>query len=70
MAKYRKLNIILTEKERNELEAVARKGSCGAMKIRRANVLLMADQGDWHDRIKDVDIAKSLGISIQAIHDI
>lgn len=70
MSKYRKLNIILTKEERSELESVVRKGNSGAMEIRRANVLLMADRGEGHERVKDVDIAKALGITIQAIHDI
>lgn len=62
MSKYRKLNIILTKEERSELESVVRKGNSGAMEIRRANVLLMADRGEGHERVKDVDIAKALGI--------
>ena len=70
MAKYRKLSITLTESERHDLEEMTKKGMSGAMEIRRANVLLMADESCGRKRQKDVDIAKALGITPQAVHDI
>ena len=70
MAKYKKLKIVLTEEQRKSLEQIVRKGVSGAMEIRRANVLLLADEGCGRKRQKDVVIARMLGVSIQAIHDI
>ncbi len=70
MSKYRNLSIYLTEDERSAFEAMVRKGNGNAMEIRRANVLLMADRNRPESRMRDVDIAKALGITSQAIHDI
>lgn len=70
MAKYKKLNIYLTNEERKSLEAITRHGTGKAAEIRRANVLLMADRSEGRKRTKDVDIAAALGITPQAIHDI
>ena len=70
MSKYRKLSILLNEDERKALTDIVRKGSGPAMYIRRANVLLLADLNNPAGRMKDVDIAKALGITNQAVHDI
>lgn len=70
MAKNRKLRIELTEDQRKSLERTVRKGLSGAMEIRRANVLLLANEAGEHKRQKDVVIAKMLHITPQAVHDI
>ena len=70
MSKYRKLSIFLNERERKALTDVVRKGISSSAEIRRANVLLMADRNNPQGWMKDVDIAKALGITNQAIHDI
>ena len=70
MAKYRKLKISLTEEQRKALEQVVSKGVSGAMEIRRANVLLLANEAGERKRQKDVVIARMLGITVQAVHDI
>lgn len=70
MAKYRKLRITLTEEQRKALEQIVRKGVMGAMEIRRANVLLLANEAGERKRQKDNVIAQMLGISVQAVHDI
>ena len=70
MSKYRKLSIFLNERERKALTDVVRKGTSPSAEIRRANVLLMADRNNPQGWMKDVDIAKALGITNQAIHDI
>ena len=44
MAKYRKLKIELTKEQRVTLEKTIRSGVGGAMEIRRANVLLLAEK--------------------------
>lgn len=70
MVKYRKLKIELTRAQRASLEQTIRRGSSGAMEIRRANVLLLADESGGRKRQKDVVIAQMLGITPQAVHDI
>ena len=70
MAKYRKLKISLTDEQRKALEQVVSKGVSGAMEIRRANVLLLANESGERKRQKDVVIARMLGITVQAVHDI
>ena len=62
MGKYRKLDIILTEEQRSSLEMIVRKGMDSAKDIRRANVILMVD-GSLDKGMKDVDVAKALGIT-------
>lgn len=69
MGKYRKLDIILTEEQRSSLEMIVRKGTGSAMEIRRANVILMVD-GSLGKGMKDVDVAKALGITPQSVHNI
>ena len=69
MAKYRKLNISLTEEQRKSLESKVKKGKCSATEIRRTNVILMADDSSGKG-MKDVDIAASLSITPQAVHNI
>lgn len=70
MAKYRKLRIVLTKEQRSSLESTVRKGTSGAMEIRRANVLLLADESGDRKRQKDVVIADMLNITPQAVHGI
>lgn len=70
MAKYRKLKIELTKEQRSALEKTVRSGVSGAMEIRRANVLLLADEAGERKRQKDIVIASMLGITPQAVHDI
>lgn len=69
MGKYRKLDIILTEEQRGTLEKLVKKGKCSATEIRRANVILMVDDSQGNG-MKDVDVAKALNITPQAIHNI
>ena len=68
MAKYRKLKIELTKEQRAALEKTVRSGVGGAMEIRRANVLLLADEAEGRKRQKDIVIAGMLGITPQAVH--
>lgn len=70
MTKYRKLRIVLTKEQRSSLEKTIRKGTSGAMEIRRANVLLLADESGDRKRQKDVVIANMLNITPQAVHGI
>ena len=70
MEKYRKLRIELTKEQRATREKIVRSGVGGAMEIRRANVLLLADEAEDRKRQKDIVIASMLGITPQAVHDI
>ncbi len=67
---YKKLTIQLTEEERTGFEKMVRCGVSKAMDLRRANVLLLADESEGKKRKKDVSIAETLGISVQAVHNI
>ena len=70
MAKYNKIDIILSDGQRKELQNTISKGTCKAAEIRRANALLMADQAGGRKKKTDSDIAASLGISRQSVINI
>ena len=65
---YRKLRINLTPDQRKALEKTVRRGKSNAMEIRRANILLHADESGGRKRYKDVVIADMCGVTIQAVH--
>ena len=58
----KKYIVDLDERERNELERLTTKGRSGARKIRRARILLLADEG----RI-DKEIASFLGSAVTTV---
>lgn len=58
----KKYIVDLDERERNELEQLTTKGSSGARKIRRARILLLADEG----RI-DKETASFLGSAVTTV---
>lgn len=58
----KKYIVDLDERERNELEQLTTKGTSGARKIRRARILLLADEG----RI-DKEIASFLGSAVTTV---
>ncbi len=58
----KKYIVDLDEHERNELEQLSTKGRSGARKIRRARILLLADEG----RI-DKEIASFLGSAVTTV---
>ena len=58
----KKYIVDLDEHERNELEQLTTKGNSGARKIRRARILLLADEG----RI-DKEIASFLGSAVTTV---
>lgn len=59
----RKLKVHLTDSERAALAAVCRKQSVPAAKLRRARILLMADEESSDGRRRDWEIAQAVGIS-------
>lgn len=70
MAKYGKIRVKLSGAQRDALKKLASKGIGKASEIRRANVLLMSDEGSGPKRLKDEDIASSLKISRQSVINI
>ncbi len=57
----KRYRVTLEEDEREELSALVSKGSGSARRIRRAQMLLMADENQEGGGWKDADIAKALG---------
>jgi hypothetical protein len=58
----KKFRVLLTPEMRAELEGVVRKKSQGAAKIRRATVLLMADEAHPDGGCHDWEIAEQVGL--------
>jgi transposase len=54
--------VTLTEDERAQLDGLVRKGTLGARKLRRAQVLLAADKG-----LTDVEIAGAIHASVSTV---
>lgn len=52
--------VTLTQEEREELSALVTKGNGKVRRLRRAQILLMADEGQEEGGWKDSDIAKAL----------
>lgn len=59
-AKYR---VRLTAEQREALEAICRRQSVAAAKVRRATILLMADESHPEGRRPDWQIAEAVGLS-------
>lgn len=58
-----KYKVKLSVAARGELEAVVRQTSAGVARVRRARILLMADEAHPDGRRRDWEIAESVGIS-------
>ena len=58
----KKFRVLLTPDLRAEFEAMVRKKSLGAAKIRRATVLLMADEAHSEGGFHDWEIAEEVGL--------
>jgi Winged helix-turn helix len=61
----KKYIVDLDERERNELEQLTTKGSNGARKIRRARILLLANEGRL-----DKEIASFLGSTVTTVEGV
>ncbi len=59
----KKLIVCLSESQRSELEALCRRQSVGASKLRRARILLLSDTGHADGRRRDWEIAEAVDIS-------
>ena len=58
-----KASVHLTAEQRTELEAICRRQSVGAAKLRRARILLLADEDHPEGRRPDWQIAEVVGLS-------
>ena len=54
--------VTLTDEEREELTALANKGTGNARRMRRARILLLSDENDSGGGWKDADIAQALSV--------
>ena len=58
----KKYSVTLAPEARAELEAIARKSSAGVAKVRRATILLMADESHPDGGYADWEIAEKVGL--------
>jgi hypothetical protein len=58
----KKFKVILSPETRSELEAIARKTSAGVARVRRAKILLMADEAHPDGEYPDCQIAEEVGL--------
>jgi len=58
----KKYSVLLTSEARAELETIARKTSAGVAKVRRATILLMADEAHPDGGYADWEIAAEVGL--------
>ena len=59
--------VTLEKDEREELAALVNKGKGNARRMRRARILLMADEAQENGGWKDADIAKALSASVRTV---
>lgn len=62
--------VTLTDEERQQLNALVRKGKGEARRLTRARILLMADENQSDVAWKDADIAKALGVHVSTVERI
>jgi transposase len=60
----------LTETERLELDALARKGKASALTIARARILLKADQGKAGEAQADAQVAEALSVTPKTVFNV
>ena len=66
----KKYKVILTQEEREELTTFANKGKGAAGRLRRARILLMADEAQEGGAWQDVAIAKALNAHVRTVERI
>jgi len=67
MASNSKVEVVLSEDERQELERLVRSGVASARRVRQARVLLMADEDRRNGHRPDWYIAEQVGLSLRQI---
>jgi hypothetical protein len=63
----KRYKVSLTQEEREELTALVNKGQGQARRLRRARILLMADEAQEGGGFKDADIAKALNAQVRTV---
>ena len=63
----KRYKVTLSRTERAELTALVNKGSGQARRLRRARILLMADEAQENGGWKDSDIATALGAQVRTV---
>ena len=58
----KRYRVTLSQQEREELQGLVNKGQGQARRLRRARILLMADEAQENGGWKDADIAQALGL--------
>lgn len=66
----KRYKVTLTEAERTELTALVNKGRGQARRLRRARMLLLADEAQAGGGWKDTDIAKALNAGVRTVERI
>ena len=59
--------VTLEKKEREELTELVNKGKGNARRMRRARILLMADEAQENGGWKDAEIAKALSAGVRTV---
>jgi hypothetical protein len=65
-----KNHVCLTEDERKKLHSMISKGTAAARSIKRANILLAADENNINGRNSEVSIAELFHVSKQTVHTV
>lgn len=63
----KRYRVTLSPQEREELNEMVNKGQGQARRLRRARILLMADEDQENGGWKDVDIAQALGAQVRTV---
>ena len=63
----KRYRVKLSAEERKDLEALVTKGKGHARRLRRAQILLLADEAKEEGGWKDADIAKALSASVRTV---
>lgn len=63
----KRYKVTLTQAERAELMGLVNKGRGQARRLRRARILLMADEAQENGGWKDADIAQALGAQVRTV---
>jgi len=63
----KRYRVTLSQQEREELKGLVNKGQGQARRLRRARILLMADEAQDNGGWKDADIAQALGAQVRTV---
>jgi hypothetical protein len=66
----KKYAVRLDAEERSRLQQLVRGGKTAAFRIRHANVLLAVDESEGGAKMKDVDVARALNVSVRSIESL